>query len=132
MSENLPTENAPPETMTNEEGSAAIKGWLNQRLRITITDSRSFEGWFKCIDRDCNIVLANTEEFHDGTISLTLNFLMFCRKTAKNWIDSDTRTTCVESGNSFCTQQHEAIIQMRISTKTQVKQQTLNSHKQTL
>lgn len=56
------------ETLTNEEGQAIIDKWLNQRLRVTITDSRSFEGWFKCVDRDCNIVLAGTEEFRDGRL----------------------------------------------------------------
>jgi small nuclear ribonucleoprotein B and B' len=52
--------------MTNEQGVATILSWLNKRLRITITDSRAFEGWFKCIDRDANIVLAGAEEFRDG------------------------------------------------------------------
>jgi len=52
--------------LTNEEGTAIIQGWLNQRLRITITDGRSFEGWFKCVDRDANIVLAGAEEFREG------------------------------------------------------------------
>ena len=56
--------NAAP--LTNEEGTSIITKWLNQRLRIIITDTRIFEGWFKCVDRDCNIVLAGTEEFHDG------------------------------------------------------------------
>jgi small nuclear ribonucleoprotein (snRNP)-like protein len=56
------------EPLTNEEGKVVIDSWLNQRLRITIADSRSFEGWFKCVDRDCNIVLSGTEEFRDGSI----------------------------------------------------------------
>src|SRR5271170_6345504 len=56
--------NAAP--LTHEEGTSIITKWLNQRLRITITDTRIFEGWFKCVDRDCNIVLAGTQEFHDG------------------------------------------------------------------
>ena len=62
-------ENGHTAPLTNEEGAAIITKWLNQRLRITITDSRCFEGWFKCVDRDCNIVLAGTEEFHDGPSS---------------------------------------------------------------
>jgi small nuclear ribonucleoprotein (snRNP)-like protein len=56
-------------TVTNEQGIAMIETWLNQRLRITITDERSFEGWFKCVDRDCNIVLAGSEEYRDGIVS---------------------------------------------------------------
>jgi small nuclear ribonucleoprotein (snRNP)-like protein len=52
--------------MTPEEGVQAIEKWLNQRLRIRISDQRSFEGLFKCVDRDCNIVLQCTEEFRDG------------------------------------------------------------------
>lgn len=52
---------------SNEESTQIISNWLNQRLRITITDSRSFEGWFKCVDRDCNIVLSGTDEFRDGS-----------------------------------------------------------------
>ena len=105
MSSSLPPENEPAETMTNEEGIATIKGWLNQRLRIAITDSRIFEGWFKCIDRDCNIVLAGTDEFRDGT------FLPpFChesnsyrRMAETDWIDCDTRKACGESCGSVCT-----------------------------
>jgi LSM domain len=58
--------NATP-ALTNTEGKARIDGWLNYRLRITIADSRAFEGRFKCVDRDCNIVLAGTEEFKDST-----------------------------------------------------------------
>ena len=59
---------APPnqDPLTNEEGTAIIQNWLNQRLRITISDSRSFEGWFKCVDRDTNIVLSGAEEFREG------------------------------------------------------------------
>lgn len=57
-------------TITNEQGIATIEKWLNQRLRISITDGRSFEGWFKCVDRDCNIVLQGSEEFRDGAIHL--------------------------------------------------------------
>jgi hypothetical protein len=56
--------------LTNIEGKARIDGWLNYRLRITIADSRAFEGRFKCVDRDCNIVLAGTEEFKDSTLPL--------------------------------------------------------------
>jgi small nuclear ribonucleoprotein (snRNP)-like protein len=62
------TENA----LTNEEGTAVIQNWLNQRLRITITDSRSFEGWFKCVDRDANIVLNGAKECRDGPLFLRL------------------------------------------------------------
>ena len=60
------------DALTNEEGTAIIQNWLNQRLRITITDSRSFEGWFKCVDRDANIVLSGAEEFRDGPLCLQL------------------------------------------------------------
>jgi len=56
--------------LTSDKGQRIIDAWLNQRLRITITDSRSFEGWFKCVDRDCNIVLSGAEEFRDGTLTL--------------------------------------------------------------
>ena len=68
-------DSAPAATYTNKEGTQIISDWLNQRLRITITDSRCFEGWFKCIDRDCNIVLSNTDEFRDGPPFLNLTNL---------------------------------------------------------
>jgi small nuclear ribonucleoprotein (snRNP)-like protein len=61
-------------TMTSEEGAKTIERWLNQRLRITIHDKRSFEGWFKCVDRDCNIVLQDTDEFREGLSFSRSNF----------------------------------------------------------
>ena len=54
------------EQLSNDEALATITQWLNQRLRILISDQRSFEGWFKCVDKAGNIVLAGSEETRDG------------------------------------------------------------------
>ncbi|KAI8592587.1 small nuclear ribonucleoprotein family member-like protein [Geranomyces variabilis] len=36
---------------------------LNERMRITISDGRVFVGYFMCIDRDRNTILAAADEF---------------------------------------------------------------------
>lgn len=77
MSSSLPRQTNAIPALSNTEGKAWIDGWLNYRLRITIADSRAFEGRFKCVDRDCNIVLAGTEEFKDSTPPLFILFLLF-------------------------------------------------------
>ena len=76
MSSDLQSHANESPAVTNDEGKQCIDGWLNYRLRITIGDSRAFEGRFKCVDRDCNIVLAGTEEFKDSKSSAPL--LPFC------------------------------------------------------
>ena len=76
MSSDLQHQASEGPALTNDEGKKHIDGWLNYRLRITIDDSRAFEGRFKCVDRDCNIVLAGTEEFKDSKPSAPL--LPFC------------------------------------------------------
>ncbi len=40
-----------------------LQSYLNKRMRISISDGRIVDGMFLCTDRDCNIVLANCEEF---------------------------------------------------------------------
>src|SRR6202035_3791506 len=82
------------ETLTNEEGKAVIDSWLNQRLRITIPDSRSFEGWFKCVDRECNVVLSGTEEFRDGAPPPQAHL---CRPTTFHRPDSNPWKTSPKS-----------------------------------
>ncbi|KAJ3159739.1 N-alpha-acetyltransferase 38, NatC auxiliary subunit [Geranomyces michiganensis] len=36
---------------------------LNERMRITISDGRVFVGYFMCIDRSRNTILAAADEF---------------------------------------------------------------------
>ncbi|TPX59142.1 hypothetical protein PhCBS80983_g02671 [Powellomyces hirtus] len=42
-----------------------LQSMLNQRIRISITDGRVFIGYFMCIDKGRNVILASTEEFKD-------------------------------------------------------------------
>lgn len=46
-----------------DEAKALLSGYLNERLRVTISDGRVIDGRLICTDRDCNLVLINCEEF---------------------------------------------------------------------
>lgn len=45
---------------------AMIQELTNQMLRVTIKDGRTFDGIFKCVDPECNIVLASSVEYAAG------------------------------------------------------------------
>jgi small nuclear ribonucleoprotein (snRNP)-like protein len=83
------------EPLSNEQATAAISEWLNQRLRVSIFDQRVFEGWFKCIDKDANIVLSASEEFRDGSALL---FGLIRRTQSLGGTDSHPWKTCAERG----------------------------------
>ena len=46
-----------------EKAKELLTGYLNERLRVTISDGRVIDGRLICTDRDCNLVLSNCEEF---------------------------------------------------------------------
>ena len=46
-----------------EKAKVLLNGYLNERLRVTISDGRVIDGRLICTDRDCNLVLSNCEEF---------------------------------------------------------------------
>lgn len=46
-----------------EKAKALLTGYLNERMRVTISDGRVIDGRLICTDRDCNLVLSNCEEF---------------------------------------------------------------------
>ena len=46
-----------------ERAKALLTGYLNERMRVTISDGRVIDGRLICTDRDCNLVLSNCEEF---------------------------------------------------------------------
>ena len=46
-----------------EEAKRELEGYLNERMRILISDGRVVDGMFQCTDNHRNIVLANCEEF---------------------------------------------------------------------
>ena len=46
-----------------EKARALLTGYLNERMRVTISDGRVIDGRLICTDRDCNLVLSNCEEF---------------------------------------------------------------------
>lgn len=51
-------------TMAADSGpEALLRGYLNRRLRILLSDGRVVDGNFLCTDRDCNIVIGDCEEF---------------------------------------------------------------------
>ena len=47
----------------HDEAKKQLEKYLNKRMRIAISDGRVIDGMFLCTDRDCNIVVANCEEF---------------------------------------------------------------------
>lgn len=50
-------------TREYEKARALLTGYLNERMRVTISDGRVIDGRLICTDRDCNLVLSNCEEF---------------------------------------------------------------------
>ena len=46
-----------------EEAKRELKGYLNERMRVRISDGRVVEGMFQCTDKHRNLVLANCEEY---------------------------------------------------------------------
>ncbi|XP_017767437.1 PREDICTED: N-alpha-acetyltransferase 38, NatC auxiliary subunit isoform X2 [Eufriesea mexicana] len=55
-----------------------LRGWLNRKLRIKITDGRVLIGAFLCTDRDANVILGSCSEFlsEDHTEERTLGLAM--------------------------------------------------------
>lgn len=43
-----------------------LASYLNFQARIKITDGRIFVGTFMCIDKQKNVILANTKEYREG------------------------------------------------------------------
>ncbi|KAJ3023938.1 hypothetical protein HKX48_009146 [Thoreauomyces humboldtii] len=43
-----------------------LQSFLNERMRVTISDGRVFIGYFMCIDSARNLILSSSEEFKDG------------------------------------------------------------------
>ena len=46
-----------------EKAKVLLTSYLNERMRVTISDGRVIDGRLICTDRDCNLVLSNCEEF---------------------------------------------------------------------
>lgn len=47
-----------------------LASYLNFKARIKITDGRVFIGTFMCIDKQKNVILANTREYREGSLNL--------------------------------------------------------------
>ncbi|KAF6032820.1 hypothetical protein EB796_008865 [Bugula neritina] len=45
------------------DGRSKLQQWLNQTLRVEITDGRLLIGVFSCTDKDANIILSQCDEF---------------------------------------------------------------------
>ncbi len=55
-------------------------GYINWRMRVTISDTRSLVGTFMAFDRHMNLVLADCEEFRKVKAKKgTLEFYRTCR-----------------------------------------------------
>lgn len=56
---------------TDTDNIARLRGYLNHKARIAITDGRVFIGTFVCTDKQKNIILAHTTEYRGGSALLT-------------------------------------------------------------
>jgi small nuclear ribonucleoprotein (snRNP)-like protein len=50
-------------TSTLTDAASYLASLLDQPLRVTTPDKRSFIGRLRCVDRGCNIILVDAEEF---------------------------------------------------------------------
>lgn len=62
LMKNMDTKEAADKT-EYEKAKALLSSYLNERMRVTISDGRVIDGRLICTDRDCNLVLSNCEEF---------------------------------------------------------------------
>ena len=51
--------------MVTEKGESRLKleSWLNQTMRVKMTDGRTLIGSFLCTDKDRNVILGSCEEY---------------------------------------------------------------------
>jgi small nuclear ribonucleoprotein (snRNP)-like protein len=56
--------------MDKAQANNFLNGLLNQPLRMTVTDGRSFIGNFMCTDRDAAVILSDTWEYRGSMVSL--------------------------------------------------------------
>lgn len=47
-------------------GAVKLRCWLNNTLRIEMSDGRILIGIFLCTDRDANVILGSCEEYLSG------------------------------------------------------------------
>ena len=47
----------------SQDARERLHGWLNQTLRIRMTDGRTLIGLFLCTDKDRNVILGSCEEY---------------------------------------------------------------------
>ena len=47
---------------TVEESKAKLRGWLNKKMRIELSDGRVLVGIFLCTDQDANVILGSCTE----------------------------------------------------------------------
>lgn len=53
------TSGAETRTFTAEQGEAYLRSLLDQQVRVTVTDGRSFVGNLSCIDQQGNVIINN-------------------------------------------------------------------------
>ncbi|KAF2096053.1 hypothetical protein NA57DRAFT_78823 [Rhizodiscina lignyota] len=50
-------------SVTEQEGVEFLEHYLTKTLRVSVSDKRVFVGQLKCTDKDCNVILALTQEY---------------------------------------------------------------------
>lgn len=83
-----------------EKARALLTGYLNERMRVTISDGRVIDGRLICTDRDCNLVLSNCEEFlSQEEMSKAINFI----KNSHDFVYvCDSNSSGYSSNGVFC------------------------------
>ena len=55
---------------TYEDSVELLRGWLNKRMRVSITDGRCIVGIFVCTDKDANVILSSCHEYSSSDQSM--------------------------------------------------------------
>ncbi|WVQ76290.1 hypothetical protein IAR50_005955 [Cryptococcus sp. DSM 104548] len=59
-----------PRDLFQNKPGPSLRSLVGQPLTITLTDGRILIGYFTCVDKQCNIILSNAEEFRPPPASL--------------------------------------------------------------
>ncbi|KAK8845452.1 hypothetical protein IAR55_006165 [Kwoniella newhampshirensis] len=66
----MPHPTASPPAQDKDSGRPSLEVLLNQIVTLTLVDGRVIVGLFTCVDKGCNIILKEAEEFGGGVSML--------------------------------------------------------------
>ncbi|XAO26524.1 hypothetical protein I312_105361 [Cryptococcus bacillisporus CA1280] len=76
----------PQEDPSKDRPRPSLRALIGQVLTITLIDGRTIKGYFTCVDKQCNIILNEAEEFRPRPASLIAKeqALLECRPIEGN------------------------------------------------